>query len=78
MHCTICTCTAVICSCYVSGRLSMWFQQALLKRVGFFFSEDAEVQRKKKVTRQRKKAFMIALGAIGGGALIGMHCTYSL
>lgn len=56
----------------------MWFQQALLKRVGFFFSEDAEVQRKKKVTRQRKKAFMIALGAIGGGALIGMHCTYSL
>lgn len=47
-------------------------------RVVFFFSEDAEVQRKKKVTRQRKKAFMIALGAIGGGALIGMYCTCPL
>ena len=56
--------------------LKFWFQQALLMRVVFFFSEDAEVQRKKKVTRQRKKAFMIALGAIGGGALIGMHALY--
>lgn len=58
--------------------LKFWFHQPFLMRVVFFFSEDAEVQRKKKVRRQRKKAFMIALGAIGGGALIGMYCTCPL
>lgn len=34
--------------------------------------KDPEVQRKKDVTRRRKKAFVIALGALGGGALIGV------
>lgn len=37
----------------------------------YTYSKDPEVQRKKDVTRRRKKAFVIALGALGGGALIG-------
>ena len=35
------------------------------------FSEDPELQ-KKEVKKKRKKAVVIALGALGGGALIGM------